>query len=58
MDSDEIFVLDNGSLIERGTHDSLLAVPNSLYCKLWETQHIGMLKSSQEKDNNCRTPGV
>ncbi|KAK9305427.1 hypothetical protein QLX08_003553 [Tetragonisca angustula] len=57
MDSDEIFVLDNGNLIERGTHDSLLAMPNSLYYKLWETQHMGMLKSSQEKDN-CRTPGV
>ncbi|KOX77977.1 ATP-binding cassette sub-family B member 7, mitochondrial [Melipona quadrifasciata] len=57
MDSDEIFVLDNGNLIERGTHDSLLAMPNSLYYKLWETQHMGMLKSNQEK-NNCRTPGV
>ncbi|KOC70536.1 ATP-binding cassette sub-family B member 7, mitochondrial [Habropoda laboriosa] len=58
MDSDEIFVVDNGSLIERGTHDSLLAMPNSFYNKLWETQHIGMFKSTQEKDNNCRTPGV
>ncbi|CAK9832303.1 Iron-sulfur clusters transporter ABCB7, mitochondrial [Anthophora retusa] len=58
MDSDEIFVLDNGSLMERGTHNSLLAMPNSFYSKLWDTQHIGMLKSTQEKDNNCRTPGV
>ncbi|XP_043784144.1 iron-sulfur clusters transporter ABCB7, mitochondrial isoform X1 [Apis laboriosa] len=58
MDSDEILVLDNGSLIERGTHDCLLAMPNSLYSKLWETQHIGILKSTEKKDNNCRTPGV
>ncbi|OAD61336.1 ATP-binding cassette sub-family B member 7, mitochondrial [Eufriesea mexicana] len=57
MDSDEILVLDNGNLIDRGTHDSLLAMPNSLYSKLWETQHIGILKHPQEKDN-CRTPGV
>lgn len=58
MDSDEILVLDNGTLVERGTHDSLLATPCSLYNKLWETQHIGMLKSKQGQDNNCRTPGV
>lgn len=57
MDSDEIFVLDNGCLIERGTHDCLLAMPNSFYSKLWETQHTGMLKSAQEK-NNSRAPGV
>ncbi|XP_017876686.1 ATP-binding cassette sub-family B member 7, mitochondrial isoform X1 [Ceratina calcarata] len=57
MDSDEILVLDKGCLIERGTHDSLLATPNSFYNKLWETQHIGMIKS-QEKNNNVRGPGV
>lgn len=57
MDSDEILVLDNGRLIERGTHDSLLARSNSFYNKLWETQHIGMIKS-QEKNNNCRSPGA
>ncbi|CAL7943276.1 unnamed protein product [Xylocopa violacea] len=53
MDSDEILVLDNGSLVERGTHDCLLAMPNSFYSKLWKTQHIGMLKSEQDKNNNC-----
>ncbi|XP_076753471.1 iron-sulfur clusters transporter ABCB7, mitochondrial-like [Xylocopa sonorina] len=58
MDSDEILVLDNGSLVERGTHDCLLAMPNSYYSKLWKTQHIGMLKSEQDKNNNCRTSGV
>ncbi|XP_029040001.1 iron-sulfur clusters transporter ABCB7, mitochondrial isoform X4 [Osmia bicornis bicornis] len=59
MDSDEILVLANGSLIERGTHDCLLATPNSFYSKLWKTQHMGMLKSNnKEKENNHRTPGV
>ncbi|KZC09560.1 ATP-binding cassette sub-family B member 7, mitochondrial [Dufourea novaeangliae] len=52
MDSDEIFVLNHCKLIERGTHQSLLAMPNSFYSKLWDTQHIGMLKDHQGKDNN------
>ncbi|XP_031843782.1 ATP binding cassette subfamily B member 7 [Nomia melanderi] len=54
MDSDEIFVLDSGKLIERGTHESLLATPNSFYNKLWKTQHIGMLKSKDGKDNSSK----
>ncbi|XP_053979692.1 iron-sulfur clusters transporter ABCB7, mitochondrial-like isoform X2 [Hylaeus volcanicus] len=58
MDSDEILVLNNATLVERGTHDSLLAMPNSFYNKLWKTQHIGMLKSNKEQNNNCRTQGV
>lgn len=49
MDADDILVLDQGSLIERGTHDSLLATPNSLYSRLWEAQHIGMKKSQEER---------
>ncbi|KAG7199252.1 hypothetical protein KM043_018118 [Ampulex compressa] len=57
MDSDEIFVLDNGNLVERGTHKSLLATQNSFYSKLWETQNIGMMKSSQEKCQDSRRYG-
>lgn len=58
MDSDEILVLDNGTLIERGTHDCLLTMQNSFYNKLWNTQHIGMLKSNPKKNDGCRTQGV
>ncbi|XP_076398264.1 ATP binding cassette subfamily B member 7 isoform X1 [Megachile rotundata] len=58
MDSDEILVLDKGSLVERGTHDCLLSMPNSFYSKLWKTQHMGMLKSKEKNEPNCRTPGV
>ncbi|XP_076281712.1 ATP binding cassette subfamily B member 7 isoform X2 [Lasioglossum baleicum] len=58
MDSDEIFVLDNGKLIERGSHESLLNVPNSFYNKLWKTQHIGMLKSDQGTDNCKKAQGA
>ncbi|XP_043255577.1 iron-sulfur clusters transporter ABCB7, mitochondrial isoform X2 [Colletes gigas] len=58
MDSDEILVLNNGVLIERGTHDCLVAMPDSFYNKLWKTQNIGMHKSNQGKNNSNRTPGV
>ncbi|XP_012261385.2 iron-sulfur clusters transporter ABCB7, mitochondrial isoform X1 [Athalia rosae] len=43
MDADDILVLDGGRLVERGTHAKLIATPNSLYSKLWEAQHIGMI---------------
>ncbi|XP_014467517.1 PREDICTED: ATP-binding cassette sub-family B member 7, mitochondrial [Dinoponera quadriceps] len=48
MDADDILVLNEGKLVERGTHNSLLSTPNSLYGKLWDAQHLGMKKPSQE----------
>lgn len=35
--ADNIYVLENGSVVETGTHEMLLSV-NGAYCKLWETQ--------------------
>lgn len=52
MDADDILVLDQGNLVERGTHESLLSVPNSLYSKLWETQYLGMKKPQGQEDRN------
>ena len=37
MQADQILVLDNGSLVERGTHDELLAL-DGLYAGLWQRQ--------------------
>lgn len=37
MDADEILVLENGQVGERGTHAELLK-KNGLYARLWETQ--------------------
>lgn len=39
MDADEILVLGNGCVCERGTHAELLG-QNGLYTKLWETQTL------------------
>ena len=38
--ADEIIVLDKGSIVERGSHDSLLLKKN-LYYQLWNSQQIG-----------------
>lgn len=55
MDADDILVLDQGNLVERGTHSSLLSTPNSLYSKLWDTQHLTTKKFSQAQEQ--RTMG-
>ena len=39
-DADEIFVLKNGTIIEIGTHRSLLEKPSSFYAYLWNQQHL------------------
>ncbi|KAJ8680880.1 hypothetical protein QAD02_016667 [Eretmocerus hayati] len=39
IDADEIFVLNNGQMVERGKHADLLKIPNSFYSKLWDAQH-------------------
>jgi len=38
-DSDEIMVLDEGSIVERGTHEKLLENRN-LYWKMWESHDL------------------
>ena len=38
-DADEINVLKEGRVIEKGTHHSLLLDDNSFYSKLWSSQH-------------------
>ena len=38
IDADEILVLENGKIVEKGTHKSLIIRPSSLYRTLWEKQ--------------------
>lgn len=39
VDADQIFVLDNGRVVEIGDHQSLIANSNNLYARLWERQN-------------------
>ncbi|MEK9177967.1 MAG: ATP-binding cassette domain-containing protein, partial [Patescibacteria group bacterium] len=41
---DRIIVVDNGKIVEEGTHDTLAEKTNGLYAKLWSLQAGGFLK--------------
>ncbi len=43
---DRILVFDAGRLAEQGTHDALLAHPNSLYARLFERQSSGLSRAA------------
>ncbi|KAL7753108.1 Iron-sulfur clusters transporter atm1, mitochondrial [Sorochytrium milnesiophthora] len=40
-DADRIFVLQDGNIVEQGTHDSLLSLPHGLYRRMWWVQQAG-----------------
>lgn len=46
---DRIIVIDEGKIIEQGSHAELLKKKDSLYCKLWELQAGGFLKDEDEE---------
>jgi ABC-type transport system involved in Fe-S cluster assembly fused permease/ATPase subunit len=39
VDANEIIVLDNGEIAERGTHQTLLAKDKGIYARLWKRQN-------------------
>ncbi|XP_070769074.1 iron-sulfur clusters transporter ABCB7, mitochondrial [Enoplosus armatus] len=47
VDADEIVVLNEGKVAERGDHHTLLNLPGSLYADLWNTQNSKILNSSK-----------
>jgi ABC-type multidrug transport system fused ATPase/permease subunit len=51
---DRIIVVDEGKIIEQGSHQELLENENSLYKKLWELQAGGFLKD-EDNDNEEET---
>jgi len=46
---DRIIVVDDGKIVEQGSHSELLKNENSLYKKLWELQAGGFLKSESDE---------
>ncbi|OGZ62523.1 MAG: hypothetical protein A3C58_01900 [Candidatus Staskawiczbacteria bacterium RIFCSPHIGHO2_02_FULL_34_10] len=49
---DRIIVIDNGKIIEQGSHSELLSNENSLYKKLWSLQAGGFLTESSEDEED------
>lgn len=49
MDADEILVLKDGHVSERGTHDSLIQNPTSLYKQLWDAQNMQKSANTTEE---------
>jgi ATP-binding cassette subfamily B protein len=47
-DADEILVLDDGKIVERGRHDDLVAT-GGLYAELYRTQFADSLPGSPER---------
>ncbi|XP_076594684.1 iron-sulfur clusters transporter ABCB7, mitochondrial isoform X1 [Chaetodon auriga] len=47
VDADEIIVLSEGKVAERGNHSTLLSLPGSLYADLWNTQNSKILNSTK-----------
>ncbi len=48
---DRIIVMQEGAIIEEGTHESLLIDKDSVYTKLWTLQAGGFLKEDSEEDS-------
>ncbi|TRZ01031.1 hypothetical protein DNTS_034923 [Danionella cerebrum] len=48
VDADEIIVLDQGKVAERGNHLTLLNTPGSLYANLWNTQNNRVLSNGSK----------
>uniref|UniRef100_A0A8D0H7J2 Iron-sulfur clusters transporter ABCB7, mitochondrial n=1 Tax=Sphenodon punctatus TaxID=8508 RepID=A0A8D0H7J2_SPHPU len=48
VDADEIIVLNQGKVAERGRHADLLVNPSSLYYEMWHTQSSRMLNSNNQ----------
>jgi hypothetical protein len=48
-------VIDDGKILEQGSHDTLLLREDSLYRKLWTLQAGGFLTTDiDEEDNNTK----
>ncbi len=52
IDADQILVMDNGHIVERGTHHQLLAINNGIYAHMWELQQQDELILPHEQKEN------
>ena len=59
VDADEIIVLAEGRIAERGTHDALLA-RNGLYASMWRRQQHALAEGAEDfrRPSQCRASGL
>jgi ATP-binding cassette subfamily B protein len=57
-DADVIFVVDDGQVVERGTHDELVVAPDGLYARLYAEQFGGGRVQARFADGVMFTDGV
>jgi len=50
MDAQQIIVLRNESVAERGTHDELIRIPNGVYAQMWSRQVASLSRQSASGD--------
>jgi ATP-binding cassette, subfamily B, heavy metal transporter len=55
MDADQILVLDNGQVLEQGTHQELLKA-NGAYAQLWQHQQEAAENAADTKESSGITP--
>lgn len=46
---DRIVVIDQGKVVEDGTHDDLIAKKSGIYARLWEIQQGGFVKDEEDE---------
>ncbi|MGW6130537.1 ABC transporter ATP-binding protein [Cellulomonas sp. NPDC055163] len=57
-DADVIFVVDDGRVVERGSHEELVAAPDGLYARLYAEQFGGGRVEARFSDGVMFTDGV
>ena len=53
--ADSVAIIDNGKIIEEGSHNDLLQNPASLYKKLWTLQAGGFLTDEESEKNEANS---
>ena len=53
-DCDNIIVLKFGEIVEQGSHDELLAIPDGYYKKLWNKQSEQQEKMKREAEEKAK----